>query len=133
MRTVCGLVCAVLVAGCGGGTSSPPPVPPAVFAAADLADGQGDRIVHRCAVCNLGMDGSPEHVSHYAGYAFHLCSNHCKETFDHDPEAVLRRLPSGALRLARCWRGKGWHERSWSAMLVPDEDTRACAPGHPPW
>lgn len=93
MRAVLLLVCVALVVSCGGERTSPLPVSPAVLVAADLADGQADRVVHRCAVCNLGMDGSAEHGSLHAGYTFHLCSAHCKETFDHDPEAVLRRLP----------------------------------------
>jgi YHS domain-containing protein len=38
------------------------------------------------------MDGTSEHVSRYAGYELHFCSSECKETFDHDPQVVLRRL-----------------------------------------
>lgn len=64
----------------------------AILAAADEADGTVDSVVHRCAVCGLAMDGSPEHASYYKTYTFHLCSSHCKETFDHDPAAVLARL-----------------------------------------
>lgn len=94
MRVTVLLLCAGLAVSCGGGKVAPPPVSPGVLAAADLADGQADRVVHRCAVCSLGMDGSAEHASVYAGYTFHLCSTHCKETFDHDPAAVLRRLPA---------------------------------------
>lgn len=63
-----------------------------VLAAADNADGAVDRVVSKCAVCGLGMDGSPSHVSSHAGYEFHLCSAECKETFDRDPERVLARL-----------------------------------------
>lgn len=93
MRSALGLACIVLLTSCGGGKVTPAPVAPAVLAAADLADGRADGVVHRCAVCSLGMEGSAEHTSFHAGYTFHLCSSHCKETFDHDPEAVLRRLP----------------------------------------
>jgi YHS domain-containing protein len=60
--------------------------------AADAADGAKDHVVAKCAVCGLGMDGKPEHASRYAGYELHFCSDECKETFDHDPSAVLRRL-----------------------------------------
>ena len=61
--------------------------------AADAADGTADRVVAKCAVCGLAMDGTPDHVSLYAGYELHFCSAECKETFDQDPRAVLRRLP----------------------------------------
>jgi YHS domain-containing protein len=62
--------------------------------AADAADGAKDHVVAKCAVCGLAMEGTPEHVSRYAGYELHFCSQECKETFDHDPRAVLRRLPT---------------------------------------
>ncbi len=84
---------------CSGGSATPAAVgekqfdEAAVLAAADRADGAEDRVVGKCAVCKLGMDGSPEYTSVHAGYAFHLCSAHCKETFDHDPVKVLKRLP----------------------------------------
>jgi YHS domain-containing protein len=42
------------------------------------------------------MDGTSEHVSRYAGYELHFCSSECKETFDHDPHAVLGRLHAPA-------------------------------------
>lgn len=70
-----------------------PAIDDAMLAAADLADGTTDHVVSKCAVCKLGMDGVAEHASTYRGYEFRLCSAHCRETFDHDPAAVLRRLP----------------------------------------
>ncbi|MEW6338916.1 MAG: hypothetical protein AB1625_16130 [Acidobacteriota bacterium] len=85
---------------CGAGPQAPAAVGEkpfdgaSVLAAADRADGAEDRVVGKCAVCKLGMDGSPEFTSVHAGYALHLCSAHCKETFDHDPVKVLRRLPA---------------------------------------
>ena len=60
--------------------------------AADAADGTKDHVVAKCAVCGLAMDGSSEHISRYAGYELRFCSSECKETFDHDPQVVLRRL-----------------------------------------
>ena len=86
--------------GCGKADVAPPaaaatPLPvneEARLAAADLADGAEDRVVAKCAVCNLSMDGKPELTSTYTGYTFHLCSAHCKETFDHDPAKVLDRI-----------------------------------------
>ena len=59
---------------------------------ADAADGANDRVVAKCAVCKLAMEGTTEHVSRYAGYELRFCSAECKETFDHDPHAALRRL-----------------------------------------
>jgi YHS domain-containing protein len=90
----------VVLLGCGKSEVAPPaaaatPVPvneEARLAAADLADGAEDHVVSKCAVCNLSMDGKPEFSSTYSGYSFHLCSAHCKETFDHDPAKVLERV-----------------------------------------
>lgn len=93
----------VLVAmGCGGGSSPSGDDAAAgaaaaldvnaVLAAADRADGSEDRVVYRCAVCGLGMDGSPEITSTWQGYTFHHCSQHCREQFDRDPVKVLARL-----------------------------------------
>jgi len=92
------LIGAMLLLACGRG---PGPAPGAATAteaeagklqAADAADGTNDRIVAKCAVCKLAMEGTTEHVSRYAGYELHFCSAECKETFDHDPHAALRRL-----------------------------------------
>lgn len=95
------------VFGCGGGEESPQGLSAspeanlaALLLAADRADGHEDRIVARCAVCGLGMDGSAEIASTYAGYTFHHCSPHCRELFDRDPVKILTRLelppPEGA-------------------------------------
>jgi len=87
------------LAGCGRGPAVTPgatkadETEAAKLAAADAADGAKDHIVAKCAVCDLAMEGTPEHVSRYAGYELHFCSQECKETFDHDPHAVLRRPP----------------------------------------
>lgn len=88
-----------VLAGCGrgGGVGAAPgadKAEAAKLAAADAADGARDHVIAKCAVCGLAMDGTAEHVSHYAGYELRFCSGECKETFDHDPHAVIRRLPA---------------------------------------
>lgn len=103
MRTTLALVLigALAIAACGktetpgtaAKTGGLEVVDDAMLAAADLADGQKDHVVSKCAVCKLGMDGLAEHTSRHKGYEFRLCSAHCKETFDYDPDAVIRRLP----------------------------------------
>jgi YHS domain-containing protein len=79
----------------GGGTgpaAQPSQVEAARLEAADAADGVKDHVVAKCAVCGLGMDGTAEHVSRYGGYELRFCSRECRETFDHDPHAVIGRL-----------------------------------------
>lgn len=91
---VLGLVAvALFVSGCDRAPAAPPGRDEAsLLAKADAADGTVDKVVVRCVVCNLSMDGEPERTSTYAGYTFHLCSAGCKETFDHDPAKALGRL-----------------------------------------
>ncbi len=97
----------VAAAGCGGRDGPQAASTPIdqqrvgeLLAAADRADGTEDHVVARCAVCGLGMDGSAEITSTYAGYTFHHCSVHCRELFDRDPGKILARLelppPEGA-------------------------------------
>jgi YHS domain-containing protein len=95
------MVGAAAFAACGKGAARPVGDRPTEaeasrLEAADAADGVKDHVVAKCAVCGLGMDGKPEHASRYAGYELHFCSDECKETFDHDPHAVIRRLPTRA-------------------------------------
>jgi YHS domain-containing protein len=56
---------------------------------ADALDGEEDKVVHRCYVCALGMDGKAEHSVTYEGYTAHLCSAACKKEFERDPESVV--------------------------------------------
>lgn len=56
---------------------------------ADALDGEEDRVVHRCYVCSLGMDGKAEHSVSYEGYTAHLCSAGCKKEFEKDPKSVV--------------------------------------------
>lgn len=64
----------------------------AVLVAADRADGAEDKVVARCAVCGLGMDGSADFTATHAGYTFHFCSAECRELFQRNPAKVLARL-----------------------------------------
>ena len=59
------------------------------LAAADLADGKADKVVHKCIICGLAMSGSEKHQASVEGYRFHLCSAHCKEVFTADPNKAL--------------------------------------------
>jgi len=96
------LLGAVVLGACGRGAGTTPgaarsaEAEAAKLQAADAADGTKDHVVAKCAVCGLAMDGTSEHVSRYAGYELHFCSSECKETFDHDPHAVLGRLHAPA-------------------------------------
>lgn len=97
---IVGAVLAAALVGCGRSEVAPPaaaatavPVSEeALLVAADRADGTEDKVVARCAVCSLSMDGKPEFTSTHADYTFHHCSAHCKETFDHDPAKVVARI-----------------------------------------
>ena len=59
------------------------------LALADLADGQGDMVVSKCASCALHMDGSEEHALAHAGYQMHFCSAFCKENFAEDTKVKI--------------------------------------------
>jgi hypothetical protein len=51
------------------------------LAKADKLDGTTDKIVHRCAVCALGMDGKSELALEVADYTLHFCSEGCRKAF----------------------------------------------------
>jgi YHS domain-containing protein len=61
--------------------------------AADLLDGTEDKIVHRCYVCALGMDGKEKNTAKYEGFEVHLCSQGCLEEFQANPEKVVLETP----------------------------------------
>jgi len=97
VAVTCALIGAVILVACGRGAGERAgdrlaQEETARLEAADGADGTTDRVVSKCAVCKLVMKGTTEHASRYAGYELHFCSAECKETFDHDPRAVIRRL-----------------------------------------
>ena len=62
------------------------------LAKADAADGATDKVVSKCLTCNLGMEGSPEHVAKLGDYQLHLCSDKCKAGFEAAPEKALLAL-----------------------------------------
>lgn len=64
----------------------------AALAKADAADGSADKVVSKCVVCSLAMDGSPDYAAGYGGYDVHLCSKECREAFLKDPEGILAAL-----------------------------------------
>jgi YHS domain-containing protein len=60
-----------------------------ILAKADAFDGQTDKVVSKCASCALAMDGSPDYSVTAYGYTLHMCSAHCKETFEKDPAKAI--------------------------------------------
>ena len=59
------------------------------LAKADALDGTTDKVVSKCLMCALRMDGSNEHTAELAGYTLHLCSESCKTSFEADPAAKV--------------------------------------------
>lgn len=101
---LCGLI-AGFAAGCRqeqpGGTDAPaaqqadPQQESAILAKlvmADEADGDQDKIVRKCPMCALAMDGSVEHTLAFRGYTIHFCSQHCVESFAADPVKSMLEL-----------------------------------------
>lgn len=60
-----------------------------LLAAADALDGNVDKVVYRCYVCNLGMNGKESLAVEHAGYTAHLCSEGCKQEFASNAESVI--------------------------------------------
>jgi YHS domain-containing protein len=85
-----GLLSAFLIAGFAGDkTPSPGKAALAALAKADAADGKVDKIVSKCLMCMLGMDGKSENAATFGKYTLHFCSKTCKEKFLKDPEAAV--------------------------------------------
>jgi YHS domain-containing protein len=61
----------------------------AKLVAADKLDGTEDKVVTKCYMCGLGMDGEEKFAAEYEGYTVHLCSDHCLEEFKKDPASVI--------------------------------------------
>ena len=62
----------------------------AKLAAADAYDGTTDKVVSKCPICGLGMDGSSEHALEFSGYTLHFCTATCKQEFEtHPTETIL--------------------------------------------
>jgi hypothetical protein len=62
------------------------------LALADRLDGVEDGVVHRCAGCALGMDGSADHAVVAAGHTLHFCSDGCRKRFVARAEPALLAL-----------------------------------------
>jgi hypothetical protein len=58
----------------------------------DLADGSEDKIVHLCAGCALGMDGSADNPIEKDGYTLHMCSAMCKANYEKNLDQNLADL-----------------------------------------
>ncbi|XZE43030.1 hypothetical protein SH467x_002574 [Pirellulaceae bacterium SH467] len=89
IRWMCLLGC-LGIAGCGA--QQPPNTGETVaslLAKADALDGQVDKVVHRCYVCNLGMDGKEKLAVKHAGYTAHLCSEGCKQEFASNADSII--------------------------------------------
>ena len=59
------------------------------LAAADAKDGKTDKVVTKCAGCNLHMDGKAENKLDVHGYALHFCAADCKDRFAKDADAAV--------------------------------------------
>ena len=69
----------------------------AKLAAADLFDGNTDKIVSKCPSCALSMDGKSEHALEVLDYKLYFCSEKCKTGFAKDlTKAILDlKIPEG--------------------------------------
>lgn len=64
----------------------------AQLAKADAKDGAVDKVVHRCAGCNLGMDGKALFPLAVGEYTMHFCKPKCLELFRKDAQKELLAL-----------------------------------------
>lgn len=85
------------VAGCKKEEPAPPSPEQQVeinakLAAADAYDGSPDKVVGKCAVCRLGMDGTADHVIKAHGYTLRFCKAGCKTKFGKDVDKSILTL-----------------------------------------
>ena len=59
---------------------------------ADKFDGKTDKVVSKCASCELGMDGKSEHALEVSGYTLNFCSEDCKTGFEKDTTNAILAL-----------------------------------------
>lgn len=64
----------------------------AQLAKADAKDGAVDKVVHRCAGCNLGMDGKALFPLQVGDYTMHFCKAGCLAVFKKDPQKEILAL-----------------------------------------
>ncbi|AMV34235.1 hypothetical protein VN12_19070 [Pirellula sp. SH-Sr6A] len=92
MKSLCWMFSIVCLGFAGCGAPQPPNTGETVaslLAKADALDGQVDKVVHRCYVCNLGMDGKEKLAVKHAGYTAHLCSEGCKQEFAANADSII--------------------------------------------
>jgi len=63
-----------------------------VLKVADAADGNEDKVAHKCSGCALAMDGKAEHALEVEGTTLHFCSGMCKDNFSKDITGNLLKL-----------------------------------------
>jgi|GEM_PF-2465405 len=64
----------------------------AILAKADAYDGKTDKVVSKCAMCALHMNGQPKHEFEIEGYKMHFCSASCLDHCKKDPSKALLAL-----------------------------------------
>ena len=64
----------------------------AMLAKADAYDGKTDKVVSKCAMCALRMDGQEKHEFAIEGYKMHFCGEGCLERCKKDPAKTLLAL-----------------------------------------
>lgn len=62
------------------------------LAKADAVDGKTDKVVSKCAMCALHMDGNVKHEFELEGYKLHFCSAACLDRCKKDPAEALLAL-----------------------------------------
>lgn len=62
------------------------------LAEADAADGTTDKVVSKCLMCKLGMDGDAAHSVEFMGYTLHFCKDDCLERFKQDSAKAIADL-----------------------------------------
>jgi YHS domain-containing protein len=65
----------------------------AILAKADAVDGATDKVIGRCLMCALRMDGSAEIETEYEGYTLRFCNQVCLDTFKEDPATWITEIP----------------------------------------
>jgi YHS domain-containing protein len=57
--------------------------------AADRLDGKEDKVIEKCYVCGLGMDGEAKFAETVHGYKAHLCSETCQHHFHDESDKII--------------------------------------------
>ena len=60
--------------------------------AADAEDGATDKLVSKCVVCKLHMDGKAEHSVSVGEYRMNFCTDNCLKSFIKNPVKALLAL-----------------------------------------